>query len=212
MCEYQTQRHSEGETSTQCMFVLGNSDDVGTMMNCVGTSTHWNNDNGALEQRLSLFKHFFLSLSKCILTIAINPRRHVSHTCPRFPTNTDQSSGKRKLAPSNNVPDLQLGCVYVSRCSSGWNSRQCSGVGVTARQYVVVPACMFVDVPGSNTHTHFYRLKFHIRQECVVAIVRVMEAYASTGIVCHYSRYIVCTSRTLRNTYMYSFTITLLKL
>ena len=71
---------------------------------------------------------------------------------------------------------------------------------------------MFVDVPGPNTHTHFYRLKFHIRQECVVAIVRVMEAYASTGIVCHYSRYIVCTSRTLRNTYMYSFTITFLKL
>ena len=43
---------------------------------------------------------------------------------------------------------------------------------------------MFVDVPGSNTRTNFYRLKFHIRQECAVAITRVLEAYASTGIVC----------------------------
>ena len=41
------------------MFILWNSDDVGTVTNCAGTSTHWNNDNGALEQRLSLFKHFF---------------------------------------------------------------------------------------------------------------------------------------------------------
>ena len=57
---------------------------------------------------------------------------------------------------------------------------------------MIVLLCKFVDVPVQNDHVScclagcllVCRLKFYLRQQCAAAVLRVMEAAATTGVVC----------------------------